>query len=97
MALFRILEPTTGNIVIDGIDIASLNLLDLRSRITIIPQEPILFSGSFKLNLDPCGIYREEELWRALDLAHLGAFMRTLPNGLNSQVGECGSNLRCVL
>ena len=55
LALFRILEATRGSIVIDGVDIADVGLDDLRSRLTIIPQDPVLFSGTLRSNLDPFG------------------------------------------
>ena len=54
------MEAAKGSIVIDGLDIASLGLHDLRSRITIIPQDPVLFSGTLRMNLDPCDEYDDD-------------------------------------
>ena len=71
MALFRIIEPISGRIVIDGVDITRIGLHDLRKKITIIPQEPNLFAGTLRLNLDPLEQYSDEELWSALESAHL--------------------------
>lgn len=53
LALFRIIEPAKGRILIDGLDITQMGLHDLREKLTIIPQEPVLFSGSIRMNLDP--------------------------------------------
>lgn len=65
-----------GKILIDGIDISTLGLHQLRSRITIIPQDPVLFSGTLRTNLDPFGTYSDEEIWRSLEHAHLKAFVQ---------------------
>ena len=62
--LFRLVEPTGGKIIIDGIDIAALGLHDLRSRFGIIPQEPVLFEGTVRSNIDPTGQYTDEEIWK---------------------------------
>ncbi|OWF40077.1 Multidrug resistance-associated protein 1 [Mizuhopecten yessoensis] len=93
LALFRIIEKAQGSIIIDGIDIASLGLHDLRSKITIIPQEPVLFSGTLKMNLDPFEQYSDAELWRALEHAHLKSFVKELPTELMYECSEGGENL----
>lgn len=92
LSLFRILEATDGRIVIDDVDISHINLKVLRSRLSIIPQEPILFTGTIRQNVDPTESYTDEEIWRALEMAHLGNFLRTLPDGLSTEVSEGGSN-----
>ncbi|XP_040914476.1 multidrug resistance-associated protein 1-like [Toxotes jaculatrix] len=93
LAIFRIQEAAKGQIFIDGIDISQIGLHDLRSRITIIPQEPVLFSGSLRMNLDPCDTCSDEDLWKALDLVHLSSFVSALPQKLNHQCCEGGENL----
>uniref|UniRef100_A0AAQ4P7R6 Multidrug resistance-associated protein 1 n=1 Tax=Gasterosteus aculeatus aculeatus TaxID=481459 RepID=A0AAQ4P7R6_GASAC len=93
LALFRIIEASEGHIFIDGVDIALLGLHELRSRITIIPQDPVLFSGSLRMNLDPFDCYSDEEVWRALELSHLQSFVSGLPNKLSHECSEGGENL----
>jgi ABC-type multidrug transport system fused ATPase/permease subunit len=71
LALFRMLEPAEGRIIIDGIDISQIGLHDLRSNITIIPQDPVLFSATLRFNLDPFNKFSDSQLWSALKMAHL--------------------------
>ena len=61
--LFRIIEPTAGKIMIDGINISSLGLHDLRSRLSIIPQDPTMLEGTIRSNLDPLEEYNDEQIW----------------------------------
>ncbi|XP_041086711.1 multidrug resistance-associated protein 1-like [Polyodon spathula] len=93
LGLFRIIEPAQGKILIDGVNIAELGLHDLRSRITIIPQDPVLFSGTLRMNLDPFDAYSDEEVWNSLELAHLKNFVSGLPDRLNHECSEGGENL----
>uniref|UniRef100_A0A673LNP5 Canalicular multispecific organic anion transporter 1-like n=1 Tax=Sinocyclocheilus rhinocerous TaxID=307959 RepID=A0A673LNP5_9TELE len=91
--LFRIIEASEGQILVDGIDISTLGLHDLRSRLTIIPQDPVLFSGTLRMNLDPFEKSSDEEIWTVLELAHLKDYVRGLPTGLQHVVSEGGENL----
>ncbi|XP_022835137.1 multidrug resistance-associated protein 1 isoform X2 [Spodoptera litura] len=93
LGLFRIVEAVGGRILIDGLDIAAMGLHQLRSRITIIPQDPVLFSGTLRMNLDPFETFSDEDIWRALEYAHLKPFVQGLPAGLRHEVAEGGENL----
>ncbi|KAH8267412.1 hypothetical protein KR018_000796 [Drosophila ironensis] len=93
LALFRIIESAGGRIAIDGVDIATMGLHMLRSRLTIIPQDPVLFSGSLRVNLDPFEIKTDDEIWKALELSHLKSFVKSLAAGLNHEIAEGGENL----
>ncbi|NXD89548.1 MRP2 protein, partial [Chaetorhynchus papuensis] len=91
--LFRVLEAAGGKIIIDEVDIATIGLHDLRKNLTIIPQDPVLFTGSLRMNLDPFDQYSDEEVWKALELAHLKTYVQGLPEGLLHLVSEGGENL----
>ncbi|XP_006630977.3 ATP-binding cassette sub-family C member 2 [Lepisosteus oculatus] len=91
--LFRIIESAGGHILIDGIDIATLGLHDLRSRLTIIPQDPVLFSGTLRMNIDPFEKFSDSEIWRVLELSHLKEYVDGLQEGLYHEVTEGGENL----
>ncbi|VEL13610.1 unnamed protein product [Protopolystoma xenopodis] len=94
LALFRLIEPAKGTIFIDGIDITTLGLHYLRKRLAIIPQDPVLFSGTLRFNLDPYNLHSDDQLWRALESAHLKNFVMMQPNKLDFICAENGENLR---
>jgi len=93
LALFRIIESCCGKISIDGKDISQIGLKDLRSKISIIPQDPVLFSGSIRFNIDPFNKHSDEAIWQVLEISHLKTFVSSLADGLHSEVVEGGDNL----
>eukprot|EP00884_Botryococcus_braunii_P012469 jgi/Botrbrau1/21222/Bobra.39_2s0023.1 len=94
MALYRMLEAESGRIVIDSLDIAALGLFDLRSRLALVPQDPVLFRGSVRDNLDPFGTSGgDAAIWEALERAGLKPTIRELQGGLEAEVEEGGGNL----
>uniref|UniRef100_A0A8C9K421 Uncharacterized protein n=1 Tax=Panthera tigris altaica TaxID=74533 RepID=A0A8C9K421_PANTA len=91
--LFRIVERSGGKIIIDGIDISTIGLHDLRGKLNIIPQDPVLFSGTLQMNLDPLDKYSDCQLWEVLELCHLKEFVQSLPKKLLHEISEGGENL----
>jgi len=89
---FRMMEATEGSIKFDGVDISTLGLDDLRKAISIIPQEPVLFSGTLRFNLDPFDDYSDASLWSALERANLKDVITMKGENLLMKVAEGGEN-----
>ena len=93
MALFRMTELSEGRITIDDVDLRSISLKQSRSPISIIPQDPVIFSGTIRSNLDPFNVYSDSQLWDALERAHMNHAISGMENKLDSEVAENGENL----
>ncbi|XP_070559248.1 ATP-binding cassette sub-family C member 8-like [Ptychodera flava] len=92
LALFRMTDTFKGRILIDGIDVSQVSLLTLRTRLAIIPQDPVLFSGTIRFNLDPESEKSDAELWAALGVAQLHEVIADLPEQLEADISEAGEN-----
>ncbi|TKY85683.1 hypothetical protein EX895_005223 [Sporisorium graminicola] len=92
LALFRIIEAAEGKILIDGIDVSKIGLKDLRSAIAIIPQDPQLWEGTLRENLDPTGRSDDAALWKALEQARMNEHVQSLDGALDAQLTEGGTN-----
>ena len=93
VALLRLVELAEGKIKIDDIDVQTVGLDQLRSVVTIIPQDSVLFSGTIRFNLDPFDQYSETQLWEALEKSNMKQFVLEIEGGLDSNVSEYGENL----
>ena len=102
LTLLRLVEPTldaekiedySAPITIDGVDVLRIGLKDLRSRMGIIPQSPVLFSGSIRSNIDPFGQFTNEQIWQALEQCGLKSSVEIMPGQLEATVAENGQNI----
>ncbi|XP_065177458.1 ATP-binding cassette sub-family C member 4-like [Sycon ciliatum] len=91
-ALFR-LAPTSGKVMIDGVELGNMLLSTMRQKLSIIPQNPVLYSGTLRYNLDPFSRYPNAYLWNALEMVELKRYVSQLNKGLEAEITEHGSNL----
>uniref|UniRef100_A0A7S1T954 Probable ATP-dependent transporter ycf16 n=1 Tax=Compsopogon caeruleus TaxID=31354 RepID=A0A7S1T954_9RHOD len=92
MALFRMVELSSGQILLDGMNVRSLGLATLRKNITIISQDPALFSDTIRSNVDPFHEHSDSEIWEAIERVSLKELVSSLPLRLDTFVAEDGSN-----
>lgn len=103
LVLLRIVEPYLSEtmtakeyeaqLTIDGVDAMRIGLFDLRSKLGIIPQLPVLFSGTIRSNMDPFNYYSDKEIWNALEKCRMKDAVDKMTDGLQSKVAEYGENL----
>lgn len=96
LALYRIIEPVAGEIIIDGVSTSSIGLEDLRHKLSIIPQDSQVFEGTLRENIDPTNQFTDEQIWGALEQSHLKPHILAMSSsneGLEVRLSEGGSNL----
>ncbi|GAA5929198.1 hypothetical protein JCM1841_006231 [Sporobolomyces salmonicolor] len=93
MVLYRVIEAESGTVSIDGVDVRQIGLHDLRSRLSIIPQDSQCFEGTLRANLDPSGQSSDAQLWAALEQCRLKEHVESMDGKLDAKIDEGGSNL----
>ncbi|VDM63338.1 unnamed protein product [Angiostrongylus costaricensis] len=91
--LLRLVEKASGDVFIDGVNIADLGLRELRTRITIIPQDPVLFSSTLRFNVDPFNQFPDSDVWLALEVCQLKQMILKHKDGLMCEIEEGGKNI----
>ena len=91
-SLLLVNSPSAGSITVNDVDITTFETSVHRRRLTVIPQDPFLFSGTLRENLDPLGEFTDNEIWEALDKSYLKSKIEALPDQFVSPVGEHGLN-----
>ena len=92
LTLLRIVEADSGSIVIDNVDISTIGLMELRQKLSIVPQNPVMFSGTIRSNMDPFNKYSDEDLLSSLERTSMRRTVEHLEKGLDTQVAEYGNN-----
>eukprot|EP00933_Yihiella_yeosuensis_P019016 TRINITY_DN1546_c0_g1_i2.p1 TRINITY_DN1546_c0_g1~~TRINITY_DN1546_c0_g1_i2.p1 ORF type:complete len:1631 (+),score=308.62 TRINITY_DN1546_c0_g1_i2:121-5013(+) len=93
LCILRLLEPRSGRILIGGRDTSKLGLSTLRSMVGLVPQDPTVFEGTWRFNIDPFGEFPDGRIWEALQCVQLMPFMRSLKDGIDSEITRDGGNL----
>jgi ABC-type multidrug transport system fused ATPase/permease subunit len=89
LALFRLVEPSSGRITVDGVDLQSLSLSAVRSNLAIIPQDPTLFTGTIRFNMDPFAQYSDAEIWKVLRSVHMTEAVKSLDDMVAESSSFC--------
>jgi len=93
LCILRILEPRSGKIEMEGVDIQSLGLLTLRKVLGLVPQDPVIFSGTIRSNLDPFSVFSDNRIWGALKVVQLHTFVGQRGGGLDASIRQEGDNM----
>lgn len=92
MSLFRVVDIVSGQIFIDNVNIATIHTDEIRTRLSIIPQDVMLFNGTIRENLDPSNHYTDLDVWNSLEMAQLKQMIVSMPNGLDTMIADNGGN-----
>eukprot|EP00932_Pfiesteria_piscicida_P005886 SRR837773.1580.p2 GENE.SRR837773.1580~~SRR837773.1580.p2 ORF type:complete len:339 (+),score=132.02 SRR837773.1580:86-1018(+) len=93
LCILRILEPRGGRILLGGLDTKQIGLSCLRSIVGLVPQDPTVFSGTWRYNIDPFNEFPDGRIWEAIKCVQLLPFIRSLPGGINAEITQDGANI----